>query len=81
MRLLLLALIFFLSLTLVNAFLMKRERTYVAEHDFAPIQVTQPHAHKYEWDLFIWREIGALVITVLVFGSIQAFAGSSTHER
>ncbi len=81
MRLLLLALIFFLALTLGNAVLLKREKTYVAAHDFAPVQITQPHARKYEWDAFVWREIGVLVLTVLVFGGIQAFAGSSIHER
>ncbi len=81
MRLLLLALIFFLALTLGNAVLLKREKTYVAAHHFAPVQITQPHARKYEWDAFVWREIGVLVLTVLVFGGIQAFAGSSIHER
>lgn len=68
MRLLLLALIFLLALTLGNALLMKREQSDVAAHDYAPIQITQSHAHKYEWDAFIWREIGALVLTAVVFG-------------
>lgn len=75
MRLLLLAVIFLLALTLGNAVLMKREKTSVATHDFAPLQITQPHARKYEWDAFIWREIGAL-ITILLFGSI-----GSLHRR
>lgn len=72
MRLLLLAFIFFLALTLGNAFLMRREQTSVSAHDFAPIQITQPHARKYEWDAFVWREIGVLVFTVLVFGTVAA---------
>ncbi|HET9097073.1 MAG TPA: hypothetical protein VFN37_10450 [Candidatus Baltobacteraceae bacterium] len=72
MRLMLLALIFLLVLTLGNAWLMKRERSAVAAHDYAPLQITQPHARKYEWDAFIWREIGALVLTVLVFGTVAS---------
>lgn len=72
MRLILLALIFLLILTLGNAWLMKRERAAVTAHDYAPVQITQPHARKYEWDAFIWREIGALVITVLVFGTVAS---------
>lgn len=72
MRLILVALIFFLALTLGNAFLLRREKTYMASHDYAPVQITQPHARKYEWDAFAWREIGALVLTVVVFGSVAA---------
>lgn len=72
MRLILLALIFLLILTLGNAWLMKRERSSVAARDYAPLQITQPHARKYEWDAFVWREIGALVVTVLLFGTVAA---------
>jgi hypothetical protein len=71
-RLLLLAVIFFLALTLGNAVLMKREKASETAHDYAPIQITQEHARKYEWDAFVWREIGALVVTVLVFGTIAS---------
>lgn len=72
MRLLLLALIFLLALTLGNAVLMKHEKSSVAAHDYAPIQITQSHARKYEWDAFIWREIGVIVITAVLFGGIAS---------
>jgi hypothetical protein len=72
MRLLMLAFIFLLILTLGNAWLMKREQSYVTAHDFARIQITQAHATKYEWDAFIWREIGEIVITAVVFGGIAS---------
>lgn len=72
MRLLLLALIFFLALTLGNAFWLNRERAYVAAHDFAPLQITHAHARKYEWDAFVWREIAALVITAVGFGFVAS---------
>jgi hypothetical protein len=75
-RLLLLAFIFFLALTLVNAFWLNRERAAVASHDYAPVQITQAHARKYEWDAFVWREIGALVITVVVFGFVASLRRS-----
>lgn len=71
MRFLLLAFIFLLLLTLGNAWLMKREKFDVSAHDYAPLQITKSHARKYEWDAFIWREIGAIVITALVFGGIS----------
>ena len=70
MRLLLLAVILFLALTLGNAFWLNRERAKVASSDYAVVQVTKPQARKYEWDAFVWREIGALVITVVVFGFV-----------
>lgn len=72
MRLLLLAFIFLLILTLGNAWLLKRERSFMSAHDYATLQITQPHAHKYEWDAFIWREIGAVVVTVVLFGVIAS---------
>lgn len=81
MRLALLALIFLLVLTLGNAYLLKRERAYVAAHDYAPLQLRRARTGRYERYGFAWREIGAVVLTVLVFGGIQALAGSSTHER
>jgi hypothetical protein len=72
MRLLLLAFIFLLLLTLGNALLMTREKKDVTAHDFARVQITQAHATKYEWDAFVWREIGAIAITAVVFGSIAS---------
>lgn len=72
MRLLLIAFIFFLALTLGNAFWLNRERAAVAARDYAPVQITQDHAQKYEWDAFLWREIGALVITVVIFGFVAS---------
>lgn len=81
MRLILLACIFLLVLTLGNAWLMKRERTYATSHDYAPIQITQPHARKYEWDAFIWREIGAIALTAVVFGVIASARPRKKRRR
>lgn len=77
----LLAIIFLLILTLANAFLYRRGVQFVNAHDFAPVQLTQHRSQHYEWDAFVWREIGAIVITVVLFAGLHAFAGSSTHER
>lgn len=81
MRLLLLACIFLLLLTLGNAWLMKREQADVRAHDYAPVQITQAHASKYEWDAFIWREIGAIVVTALVFGAIASLRATKRTRR
>lgn len=78
MRLILLGLIFLLALTLGNAFLLRSTASFVTAHDFAPIQITQAHAVKYEWDAFVWRELGAVAVTLLVFGTI---AGLRTTRR
>jgi|GEM_PF-4848604 len=72
MRLFLLGFIFLLILTLGNAFLLKRERAQVQAHDYAPLQLTSHRAVHYEWDAFVWREIAALVITVVIFGAIAS---------
>ncbi len=81
MRLLLLAFIFLLVLTLGNAWLMRREQASLTARDYAPLQLTQRHADKYEWDAFIWREIGALVVTVVVFGAIAAVRPTRSGRR
>jgi hypothetical protein len=76
MRLLMLALIFLLLLTLGNAWLLRRDRTFMRAHGYAPVQLRQRTAQKIEWDAFVWREIGAIVVTALVFGAI-----ASTRRR
>jgi hypothetical protein len=81
MRLTMLAIIFALMLTLVNAYMYRRNQQFATAHDYSALQLNQKPMTKYEWDAFIWREIGALVITIVLFGGIQAFAGSSTHDR
>lgn len=81
MRLTLLAIIFLLILTLANAFLFRQGAHFASAHDYAPIQLTQHSMRHYEWDAFVWREIGAIVVTVLLFAGVHALAGSSTHER
>lgn len=72
MRLLLLGFIFLLLLTLGNAWLFQRGQQKVDAHDYAPLQLTQPRSTHYEWDGFVWREIAAIVVTVLVFGVIAS---------
>lgn len=81
MRLTLLAFIFLLMLTLGNAILMRNERASMVSRSFDPVQLPQRRAAHYEWDAFIWREIAAVTVTVVVFGGIQALAGSSAHDR
>lgn len=76
-----LGLIFLLLLTLANAWLYRQGLRFVGAHDFAPVQLTQHRSSHLEWDAFVWREIGAIVITILLFAGIHVFARSSTQER
>jgi hypothetical protein len=72
MRLVLLGFIFLLILTLGNAWLLKREQAQVRGRDYAPLQLVKHKATHYEWDAFVWREIAALAITVVIFGAIAS---------
>jgi len=81
MRLTMLAIIFALMLTLINAYMYRRNEKFATAHDYSALQLNQTRMTHYEWDAFIWREIGAIAITIVLFGGIQVFAGSSTHDR
>lgn len=70
MRLTLLGIIFALILTLVNAYMYRKNVQFATAHDYAPLQLNQRRETHYEWDLFVWREIGALVVTIVTFGAI-----------
>lgn len=70
MRLTLLGVIFLLLLSLGNALLYRQNISTINARGLDPIQITQPHATKYEWDYFIGRELGAIGLTLVVFGSI-----------
>lgn len=77
MRLALLALIFLLILTLGNAWLYHREVQVARARTVAPLQQplsqpASPNALPDEWQHFIEREIGAIVITILLFGTIAS---------
>jgi len=87
-RFALLGFIFLLILTLGNAWLMRQGAQFATAHDYAPLQLGQRRMGKIEWDMFVWREIAAVVVTVLVFGLIGAAArpsrsrsGSSSRPR
>jgi len=69
-RLTLLGIIFALILTLANAYVYRKNVHFAAAHDYAPLQLNQKRETHYEWDLFVWREIGALVVTIVLFGAI-----------
>ena len=77
MRLTMLALIFLLILTLGNAWLYHRDVQLARARTIAPLQqpLSQPastDALSDEWRHFIVREIGAIVITVAIFGVIAS---------
>ena len=72
MRLGLLAFIFLLILTLVNAALLRANDAFAAAHDFAYVQLTRNSAIRYAWYAFAWREIIAFIGTVIVFSFIAS---------
>ena len=77
MRLALLALIFLLILTLGNAWLYHRAVQEARARTVAPLQQplsqpVSPNALPDEWRDFIDREIGAIVITAVIFGIIAS---------
>lgn len=72
MRLALLALIFLLLLTLGNAWLFQRGQRLAAARDTAVLQLPEHRKTHYEWDAFVWREIAAVVVTIVVFGAIAS---------
>lgn len=77
----LLGLIFLLLLTLANAFVWRGNVQFANAHDFAPLQLSQGSAAHYEWDLFLWREIAAIGVTVLLFGAIGGLSASRIRRQ
>lgn len=67
-----LAIIFFLALTLVNVYVYRQSHAFVVAHDYAMVQVPHRLFMHVERDFAIWREIGIAVITILVFGTIAS---------
>lgn len=80
MRFWMLAFIFLLLLTLGNAWLMHRERMFAHAHAYAPIQIGERLKHTGEWDAFIYREIGAIIITTIVYGGIFLVSREARHR-
>lgn len=71
MRLLLLGLIFLLILTLGNAYLYRRDALQAAQTPAPALRLQRPLPH-YGSDEFVWREIGAIAITVVLYGSFAS---------
>lgn len=68
MRLVMLAIIFLLALTLVNALMRADEMNAFHNSNWAPLHLGLRRERHYGWDLFIWREIAAIFITMLLYG-------------
>lgn len=79
MRLLLLAINFFLVLTLGNAIMYRHNLAYFHRQGLAAIQVPHLIAMHYVHDAAIMREIGAVVLTMLIFGAAAYMRTSRGH--
>jgi hypothetical protein len=88
MRLTMLAIIFFLILTLGNAYMYREGHAWIVARDYAAIQLSHKLVVRVQRDAFVWREIGAVVITMLIFGAIASIrirntsppAGNQVHR-
>jgi hypothetical protein len=77
MRLILLAVILLLALTLVNALMFRQEMLAFHHTNWVPVHLGIKRESRYGWDLFIWREIAAIVVTAVAYG----IAASLTQKR
>lgn len=77
MRLALLALILLLGLTLANAFLYRNGVRANAARAYTPVQISAHRTNHDEWDAFVWREIGAIVLTALLYGAAASLGRSN----
>jgi cbb3-type cytochrome oxidase subunit 3 len=79
MRLVLLGLIFLLILTLGNAFVYRRQKIELAQTPRPALQLQRSIPHDAS-NGFVWREIGAIAITVVLYG-VFASAGRLRERR
>lgn len=71
MRLIMLAIILLLGLTLANALILRNDlRMAAAQNYVGTSELVQPTPSHNEWNRFVFREIGAFVITVLMYGGV-----------
>jgi hypothetical protein len=73
MRLAMLAILLLLGLTLANAFMLRRDLQMAAAQNYIGTSaIVQPTPAHNEWNRFVWREIGAFVITALMYGGVAS---------
>jgi hypothetical protein len=77
MRLVMLAFIFLLALTLINAIMLRHDMLAFHHTNYAPVHLGIRRESHYGWDLFVWREIAAVFITFIVYG----VAASLTRKK
>ncbi len=73
MRLVLLAIILLLALTLANALILRHDlQLAAAENYIGTSGLVQPTPSHNEWNRFVWREIGAFAITAVMYGTVAS---------
>jgi hypothetical protein len=73
MRLVLLAIILLLALTLANALMLRHDMQAFHATNIAPVHLGIKRESHYGWDLFVWREIAAVFITFILYGIVASF--------
>ena len=73
MRLIMLAIILLLGLTLANAFILRHDLQMAAAENYVGTSgLVQPTPSHNEWNHFVWREVGAFVITAVLYGGVAS---------
>jgi hypothetical protein len=73
-----LAIILLLALTLANALMLRRDLQIAASENYLGTSgVVQPTPAHNEWNRFVWREIGAFVITAVMYGVVVSLGRRS----
>jgi hypothetical protein len=73
MRLVLISIILLLALTLANAFILRRDMQLAAAENYVGTSgLVQDRPIHNEWNRFVWREIGAVVITAVFYGGMAS---------
>lgn len=80
MRLTLIAIILFLILTLGNAYMYRKSVAFFHRQDYAAFQLPHRLELRFERDLATWREVGAAILTVVVFGGVAYFRQQRTRK-
>ncbi len=81
MRLVLLAAILFLGLTLANAFAYRADLDRLASSAYVPVHLRQHWSAHAALDNAIWREIGAIVVTAVLYGAVTGLGRGSSSSQ
>ena len=81
MRLLLLAVILLLGLTLANSLLYRHDLDRLSSSVYQPVHLREHWTAHAALDNAIWREIGAIVVTAVLYGTVAALGKGDSSSQ